>query len=91
MFAVSCCFPLLSHAVLRCYCGDTVIKEPRFLRPRAGSPLYFFGIISEISERRRRQRPEFVVRSCLFAAFGLQEFQSLAPDLFLLCVRGTTL
>ena len=49
MFAVSCCFPLLSHAVLRCYCGDTVIKEPRFLRPRAGSPLYFFGIISEIT------------------------------------------
>src|SRR5262249_32286974 len=58
------------------------MKESGFLRPREVMPLYFSSIISEISERRHRQRPELSSCSCLFAASGLQEFQSLAPDLF---------
>jgi hypothetical protein len=48
-FAVSA---LLSLAVFRCYFGATARKKPEFLRPRAVVPLYFSGIISDISERR---------------------------------------
>ena len=74
--------PLLSLAVFGCYFATMVRKKPGFLRRREGSPLYFCSIISEISERRHRQRPELSSCSCLFTASGLQEFQSLAPDLF---------
>ena len=85
-FAVSRCSLLFlrcfSRAVFRCYFGAAIIEKPGFLRRREGSPLYFSGIISEISERRHRQRPELPSCSCLFTASGLQEFQSLAPDLF---------
>src|SRR5215472_1859074 len=69
--------PLLSLAVFGCYFATMVRKKPGFLRRREGSPLYFCSIISEISERRHRQRPELSSCSCLFAASGLQNFNHL--------------
>ena len=42
--------PLLSTAVLRCYFAAVGRNEPGFLRLREVLPLYFSGIISEISE-----------------------------------------
>jgi hypothetical protein len=78
-FAVSPLFSARCFSLLFWRCGH---QKPGFLRRREGSPLYFSSIISEISERRHRQRPELSSCSCLFTASGLQEFQSLAPDLF---------
>jgi len=80
--AVLCCFSAVFRALFSLLFWRCGHQKPGFLRRREGSSLYFSSIISEISERRHRQRPELSSCSCLFTASGLQEFQSLAPDLF---------
>jgi len=55
VFAVFAVLPLLSAAVLCCYSVVVDLKKLGFLRLREVLPLYFPGIISEISERWRRR------------------------------------
>src|SRR5215472_3714836 len=81
--AVLCCFSAVFRALFSLLFWRCGHQKPGFLRRREGSSLYFSSIISEISERRYRQRPELSSCSCLFSASGIQDFQSLAADLFL--------
>ena len=79
--------PLLSLAVIRCYFGTTVRRKSGFLRLRAVVPLYFSGIISDITKRRHHKRSPLRPVVACFPDLEAKNLNNLLLITFHSCTR----
>ena len=86
------CFLLFAAVIARCFSllfGTTVGKKAGFLRLRTVVPLLFFGIISDISERRHHKRSPLRPVVACFPDLEAKNLNNLLLITFHSCTRRT--